>query len=72
MQEYSIIIIEEYFRKYPKTKKAAFLRELLELSYTMDCEPEEWEMMHLAQLISREKNPELQEALEDLDEYLCG
>ena len=42
MQEYSRIIIEEYCRKYPKTKKAAFLRELLELSYTMDCEPEEW------------------------------
>ena len=72
MQEYSRIIIEEYCRKYPKTKKAAFLRELLELSYRMDCEPEEWEMMHLAQLISREKNPELQEALEDLDEFLCG
>ena len=58
--------------KYPKTKKAVFLQELLELSYTMDCQPTEWETMHLYQLISRERNPELQEALEDLDEFLCG
>lgn len=72
MQEYARIIIEEYCRSHPKTKKAAFLWDLLELSYTMECEPEEWEMLHLSELISREKNPELQEALEDLNEFLCG
>ena len=70
--EYSRIIIEEYCRIHSKTKKAAFLRDLVELSYSMECEPEEWEMVHLSKLISKEKNSELKEALEDLDEFLCG
>jgi len=72
MQEYSRIIIEEYCRTHRKTKKAAFLWDLLDLSYTMECEPEEWEMIELEKLISREKNPELKEALEDMDEFFCG
>lgn len=45
---------------------------MIELSYNMECEPEDWEMIHLSQLISREKNLELKEALEDLDEFMCG
>lgn len=72
MQEYSRIIIEEYCRTHRKTKKAAFLWDLLDLSYTMECEPEEWEMIELEKLISRENNPELKEALEDMDEFFCG
>ena len=71
MQEYSRIIIEEYCRTHSKTKKAALLWDLVELSYTMECEPEEEEMLQLSRLIAREKNPELKEALEDLDEFLC-
>ena len=31
----------------------------------MECEPEEWEMIELEKLISRERNPEIKEALED-------
>lgn len=42
MDEYSRIIIEEYY------------------------------MMHLSQLISREKNADLQEELEDLYEFMIG
>ena len=56
MDEYSRIIIEEYCMNHPKTKKADFL----------------WELMQLSQLVSRERNPELREALEDLDEFMNG
>ena len=45
---------------------------MLELSYTMECEPEEWEAIQLERYISREKNPELKDALIDLDEFLFG
>lgn len=72
MNEYSRIVIEEYCRTHYKSKKSAFLWELLELSYTMECEPEDWEGIQLEGYISREKNPELKEALIDLDEFLFG
>lgn len=70
MNEYSRILIEEYCRTHPKTEKAKFLWELLELSYTMECEPEDWEGIQLERYIAQEKNPELKEALIDLDEFL--
>lgn len=72
MSEYSRIIIEEYCMTHCKTKKSAFLWKLLELSYTMECEPEDWEAIQLERYISREKNPELKDALIDLDEFLFG
>ena len=72
MNEYSRIMIEEYCMTHRKTKKSAFLWELLELSYTMECEPEDWEAIQLERYISRERNPELKEALIDLDEFLFG
>lgn len=30
------------------------------------------DLLYLEQLISREKNPELKEALQDLDDFMCG
>ena len=72
MYEYSRILIEEYCKSHKKTKKAALLWDLVELSYDMECEPEEYEMIELSKIIAREKNPELKEALEDLNEFLCG
>ena len=45
---------------------------LVELSYDMECEPEEWEALQLERYINQERNPELREALEDLDELLFG
>ncbi len=72
MQEYSRIVIEEYCRTHSKTKKSKILGDLVELSYSMECEVEDWEMIELSKIISREKNPELKEALMDLDEFLCG
>ena len=72
MEEYSRIVIEEYCRTHRNTKKSAFLWDLVELSYTMECEPEDYEMIELSKIIAREKDPELKEALEDLNEFLCG
>lgn len=72
MYEYSRIIIEEYCRTHPKTKKSAFLWDLLELSYSMECEPDDWEAIQLEKYISTERNKELREALMDLDEFLFG
>lgn len=72
MEEYSRIIIEEYCMNHPKTKKADFLWEMVHMSYDVACEPDPWQLMRLSQLISRERNPELREALEDLDEFMNG
>ena len=72
MREYSRILIEKYCITHSRTKKAAFLWDLLELSYTMESEPEDWEAIQLEKYISQEKNPELKYVLEDLDEFLFG
>lgn len=52
MEEYSRIVIEEYCRTHRRTKKSAFLWDLVELSYTMECEPEDWEGIQLERLHS--------------------
>ena len=67
MDEYSRIIIEEYCMKYPKTKRSTFVK-----AYDVCCIPTDMQMMQLSQLISREKNADLQEALEDLYEFMIG
>lgn len=72
MQEYSRILIEQYCMAHRNTKKSKFLWDLVDLSYTMECEPEEWEALQLERYINQERNPELREALEDLDEFLFG
>lgn len=70
MSEYSRILIEQYCLTHRTTKKSSFLWNLLELSYSLEREPEDWEALKLEQYISREKNPELKAALEDLDDFL--
>lgn len=72
MQEYSRMLIKQYCMTHRKTKKSQFLWDLVELSYNMECEPEEWEALQLERYINQERNPELREALEDLDEFLFG
>ena len=72
MDEYSRIIIEEYCMNHPKTKKAVFLWEMVHMSYDVACEPAPWQLMQLSQLISRERNLELRDALKDLDEFMNG
>lgn len=72
MNEYSRIVIVEYCRTHGRTKKSAFLSELLEMSYDMSCIADDYYAIRLEQYIEREKNPQLQEALVDLDEFLFG
>ena len=72
MQEWSRIVIEQYCTTHKKTKKSRFLLDLVELSYSMECEPEEWESLQLERYINQERNPELKEALEDLSGFLFG
>lgn len=43
------------------------------MSYDIDCEIEDPDLLYLEQLISRERNAaELKKALEDLDDFMCG
>ena len=72
MREYSRMLIEKYCTTHRHTKKSAFLWDLLELSYTLESEPEDWEAIQLEKYISQERNPELKDALEDLNEFLFG
>lgn len=71
MYEYSRILIEQYCMSH-KTKKSRLLWELLELSYSMETEPTEEDAIFLEKVIRSEKNPELKEALQDMDEFLFG
>ena len=72
MPEYSSILFEQYCMEHSKTKKAKFLWEMVQMSYNIDCEIDDPDLLYLEQLISREKNPELKEALQDLDDFMCG
>jgi hypothetical protein len=70
MDEYSRILIEEYCMSHPKTKKSRILKELVEGSYDLEYMPSDAEAIYLEKLIAREKDPELREALKDLDDFL--
>lgn len=70
MDEYSRILIEKYCRKYPKTKKARILSQLIDMSYDFACEPSDSDAIELEKIIEGEHDPELLDALEELDEFL--
>ena len=69
MQEYSRILIEEYCLTH-NSAKSKRLQKLVELSYDPGAEATDADAIFLEKTIDTEKNPELREALEDLDEYL--
>ena len=69
MHEYSRILIEEYCFAH-KTKKAKILSRLVEMSYDLSAEGTDADAIDLERLIQRERNPELKEALIDLDNFL--
>ena len=52
MQEYSRILIERYCMTHGNTKKSQFLWDLVDLSYSMEYEPEEWEALQLKRYIN--------------------
>lgn len=69
MREYSRILIERYCRTH-KTKKAEILSRLVEMSYDLSAEGTDTDAIDLEILIQRERNPELKDALIDLDDFL--
>ena len=71
MHEYSRILIEEYCFTH-KTKKAEILSRLVEMSYDLSAEGTYADAIDLERLIQRERNPELKEALIDLDDFLLN
>ena len=71
MDEYSRIVIEQYCATH-KTKKAATLSRLVAMSYDLSAEGTDYDALELEKIISREKNEEMLEALQDLDDYLFG
>lgn len=72
MDEYSRILIEKYCREYPETKKARVLSQLIEKSYDFACEPSDSDAIELEKIIEGERDSELRDALEELDEFLFG
>ena len=72
MPEYSRILIEQYCMSHSQTKKIKFLWDMVFKSYDIEYEPEDYEILYLEQLISKERNPELKQALQDLDDFMLG
>ena len=70
MDEYSRVLIEKYCRKHPKTKKERILSQLIEMSYDFACEPSDSDAIELEKIIEDERDLELPDALEELDEFL--
>lgn len=52
------------------TAKSRRLQELVEMSYDQAAEGTDADAIYLERAISREKDPELKKALEDIDEFL--
>ena len=71
MDEYSRILIEQYCMKH-SSKKSLRLGALLNLSYNMDAEPTDDDAIFLENAILSEKNLQLKEALQELDDFLFG
>ena len=71
MDEYSRIVIEQYCATH-KTKKAATLSRLVAMSYDLSAEGTDYDAIELEKIIAREKNEEMLEALQDLDDFLFG
>ena len=72
MEEYSRITIEQYCREHGNTQKAKKLQRLVSHSYDPAYTGTDVEALWLEGAIRREKNPELKEAMQDLDDYLFG
>ena len=69
MRELSRMIIEEYCETH-NTKKSKQLSRLVEMSYDLYCEGTDEDDVILCDLIDREKNEELKEAIIDLQDFI--
>ena len=71
MREYARIIIEDYYRTHNSVKSKR-LNKLVEMSYDMGAMISDGDALFLEKVIDQEKDLELKEALQELDEFLCG
>ncbi len=69
MQEYSRILIEMYCMEH-NSAKSRRLRKLVEMSYDLSAVGTDSDAIFLEKVIEQEKDSELKEAFEDLDDYL--
>ncbi|MDD4112218.1 MAG: hypothetical protein PHC56_04195 [Herbinix sp.] len=70
MREYSRIIIEDYCRTHNSVKSKK-INKLVDMSYDMGTIISDEDALFLEKVIDQEKNLELKEALQELDEFLC-
>ena len=71
MDEYSRIIIEHYCVTH-KSAKSRRIAKLVEMSYDLSSVGTDADALFLEKAIDAEKDEELKEALQDLDQYLFG
>lgn len=69
MQEYSRILIERYCMEH-NSAKSRRLQKLVEMSYDLSAVGMDSDAIFLEKVIEQEKDSELKEAFEDLDDYL--
>ncbi len=69
MREISRIIIEEYCHSHD-SKKSRRLERLVEMSYDLYSEGTDDDAIFLLDIIEKEKNPELKEAIIDLKDFI--
>ena len=70
MREYSRMIIEDYCRTHNSVKSKK-INKLVDMSYDMGTIISDEDALFLEKVIDQEKNLELKEALQELDEFLC-
>ena len=71
MDELSRILIEEYCMSH-NSAKSRRLSRLVEMSYDLSAEGTDDDVIVLERIIRQEKDGELKQALQDLDDYLFG
>ena len=71
MSEYSRILIEEYCMNH-NSAKSRRLEKLVEMSYDLFAEDTDDDALFLEKAIRQEKDEELRQALQDLNEFLFG
>ena len=69
MQEYSRILIERYCMEH-NSAKSRRLQKLVEMTYDLSAVGTDSDAIFLGKVIEQEKDSELKEAFEDLDDYL--
>jgi hypothetical protein len=70
MQEYSRMIIEDYCSRH-NSAKSKRISKLVDMSYDVGAMISDGDALFLEKVIGQEKNLELKEALQELDEFLC-